>query len=51
MAHISFQKMKDHRQDAKSAKKNNRNILAVLLGIASGDTRDKKKLGVLAPWR
>jgi hypothetical protein len=39
---------KIHRQDAKSGKKYKRNFLAVLLGIASGDTRDKKKLGVLA---
>jgi hypothetical protein len=41
-----------HRQDAKGAKKDNKQCaFAVLLGIAIGDTRDKRKLGVLATWR
>jgi hypothetical protein len=40
-----------HRQDTKTPRKTKKFFFAVLLGIASGATRGKKKPGALASWR
>ncbi|MBI1754311.1 MAG: hypothetical protein HY014_15765 [Acidobacteria bacterium] len=43
-------KDKEHHQDVKTPRKTSATVYAVLLGIACGDTRDKKKLGALVSW-
>jgi hypothetical protein len=40
----------DYHQDTKAPRKTKEFAFAVPLGIAFGDTRGIKKLGVLVPW-
>jgi hypothetical protein len=42
-----MEKTNANRQDAKAPRKETEIVFAVLLGIASGDTRGKTKLGAL----